>query len=58
MPDCCSEQSLGADLTYEHQGDYVEVFGECLNCGATVKDVFTYARNEIVETGDGEEQPA
>lgn len=49
---CCAEAALGASLSFEHEGESVDVYGECLACGATVKDVFTFSHTTVVEGGD------
>lgn len=49
MTDCCSDPTLSADLSFAHEGHAVEVYTDCLQCGATHKDVFTFAKTEIVD---------
>lgn len=48
---CCENPSLGADLSFQHEGEFVDVYGECRNCGATIKERFTFTHTEMVESG-------
>lgn len=46
---CCPDKCASADFTFSHEGDRVEVYSECLNCGSKIKEVFTYSSEEIVD---------
>lgn len=44
-PDCCSEPCVTEDA-HANEGDHVEIYASCLNCGAEWTDVFTYSYSE------------
>jgi len=47
--DCCSSPAPSADYRFGHEGEEVVCYTECLNCGATLADHFTFTYAEVVE---------